>query len=220
MAASYEIEARNKVRQIRKFADYDKETVFKILDAGLVAHAAFVQDDEPVVVPMIYGRDGETLYLHGARKARIIRMLEGTERACVNVTLVDGLLLARSTFNSAVNYRSVTVFGKPSLVDDHTEKLRAVRVISEHTLPGRWDEVRESHEREVKMTGVIALQIETGSAKIADGMPDDEEEDYETPVWAGLIPITLSTGQLQDDDRLLPEVEPSEVVKAMQNKVY
>ena len=220
MSESYEIEKRNKVRQIREFADYDKETVFKILDAGLVAHAAFVQDGEPVVVPMIYGRDGETLYLHGARKARVIRLLEKTERACINVTLLDGLLLARSTFNSAVNYRSVTVFGQPSLVESTEEKLNAVRVISEHTLPGRWDELRASREREIKMTGVIALNIETASAKIAAGMPDDEEDDYDTPVWAGLIPITMRTGELIDDERLLPGVSPSAAVTALQNRIY
>ena len=220
MVDSYDIEKRNKVRQLRDLAEYDKETVFRILDAGLVAHAAFLHAGEPIVVPMIYGRDDETLYLHGARKARVIRMLEETERASVNVTLLDGLVLARSTFNSAVNYRSVTVFGKPSLVDDYDEKLRAMRVISEHTLPGRWDEVRDSHEREVKMTGVIALEIETGSAKIASGMPDDEEADYETPVWAGVVPITISTGQLLDDDRLLPGVDPSAAVQALQNKTY
>ena len=114
MSEEYEVSKKNKVRQIREKAAYDKETVHGILDAGLIAHVAFVQDGAPVVVPMLYARDGETIYLHGARKARIIRMLEQTEQASLNVTIVDALVLARSTFNSSMNYRSVTVFGKPT----------------------------------------------------------------------------------------------------------
>ena len=142
MAEEFEVSKQNKVRQLREKAAYDHKTVFEILDAGLCAHAAFVQDGQPVVVPMLYGREGETLYLHGARKARVIRLLEATDTACVNVTLLDGIVYARSTFNSSMNYRSVTVFGKPRLVDGHDEKLRALNIISECTMPGRWTEVR------------------------------------------------------------------------------
>jgi nitroimidazol reductase NimA-like FMN-containing flavoprotein (pyridoxamine 5'-phosphate oxidase superfamily) len=218
MHDSYPLSKTNKVRQLAELAHYDRETVHRILDAGLVAHAAFVQDGAPVVVPMNYGRDGDTVYLHGARKARVIRMLEQTDKACLNVTLLDGIVLARSAFNSSMAYRSATVFGTPRLVDDPADKLRALRIISEHTMPGRWDELRDSHDREVKMTGVIALEIETGSAKISDQGVDDEEEDYEIAVWAGVLPITMSIGSLIDDDRLLPGVAPSDAVKAMQNR--
>ena len=215
---TYTISKRNKVRQLREKADYDKDTLFRILDAGLFAHVAFVQDAAPVVVPMIYGRDGETIYLHGARKARVIRLLAETEQACLNVTLLDGIVFARSTFNSSMNYRSVTVFGSPRLIDGHNEKLRAMQVISEHTMPGRWDEVRDSHEREVKMAGVIEFAIESASAKISTGNPEDEEEDYDIPVWAGVLPITTVTGTLQDDDRLLPGISESAAARALQNK--
>jgi nitroimidazol reductase NimA-like FMN-containing flavoprotein (pyridoxamine 5'-phosphate oxidase superfamily) len=208
----------NKVRQLRENASYDRETVHRVLDAGLVAHVGFVQDTAPLVVPLIYGRDGETVYLHGARKARVIRMLEQTEQACLNVTLLDGIVLARSAFNSSMEYRSATVFGKPQLVEGPEAKLRAMRIISEHTMPGRWDELREPHEKEVKMTGVIAFEIEAGSAKIADHGVDDEEEDYEIPVWAGVLPIITSTAELVDDERLLPGVEPSDAVSALQNR--
>jgi len=179
----------------------------------------FVQDGAPVVVPMIFGRDKETIYLHGARKARIIRLLEQTEQACVNVTLLDGIVFARSTFNSSMNYRSATVFGAPALVDGHDEKLAAMRVISEHTMPGRWDEVRDSHEREVRMTGVIALQIETASAKTTSGMPDDEDEDYDIPVWAGVLPIENRLTSLQSDDRLIDGVQPGDAVRALENRL-
>ncbi len=215
---TYAISKRNKVRQLRENADYDKDTVFRILDAGLVAHVAFVQDAAPGVVPMMYGRDGETIYLHGARKARVIRLLAETEQACLNVTLLDGIVFARSTFNSSMNYRSVTVFGSPRLIEGNNEKLRAMRLISEHTMAGRWDEVRDSHEREVKMTGVIEFAIESASAKISTGKPEDEEEDYKIPVWAGVLPISTVIGTLQDDDRLLPGVVKSAAASALQNK--
>lgn len=199
-------------------ARYDRETVHMLLDAGLVAHVAFVQDGQPVVVPMIYGREGETVFLHGARKARVVRLLDQTERACLNVTLLDALVLARSSFNSSMNYRSVTVFGRPRLLETDEAKLHAMKVISEHTMPGRWDELRPPHDREVKMTGVIALEIESGSAKVSAKMPDDDTEDYDIPVWAGILPLTTTTGMLEDDGRLLEGVEPSSVVTSMQNR--
>lgn len=218
MQDSYPISSTNKVRQLADKASYDRDTVYRVLDAGLVAHVAFVQDDAPVVVPMIYGRDGDTVFLHGARKARVIRMLERTPRACLNVTLLDGIVLARSAFNSSMEYRSVMVFGAPRLVDDTADKLRAMRIISEHLMPGRWDELRAPHDREIKMTGVIALEIETASAKIADKGVDDEEADYDIAVWAGVLPLTFATGTLKDDEQLLPGVAPSAAVKAMQNR--
>lgn len=218
VSSNYTVNKQNKVRQLREKGVYDKETVNRILDAGLVAHVAFVQDASPVVVPMIYGRDGQTIYLHGARKARVIRLLEQTDKACLNVTLLDGIVFARSVFNSSMNYRSVTVFGQPTLVEGNDEKLAAMRHISEHTMPGRWDEVRDSHEREVKMTGVIELKIDSASAKISAGLPDDEDEDYEIPVWAGVLPITTTIGELVHDERLLPGVRPSDFVRKLQGR--
>jgi len=218
MTNAYTVDKKNKVRQLREYADYDKDVVHAVLDAGLVAAVGFVQDSAAVVVPMIYGREDETIYLHGARKARIIRLLEQTEQACVNVTLLDGIVFARSAFNSSMNYRSATVFGTPSLVEGDTDKLHAMRVISEHTMPGRWDELREPLQREVKMTGVIALQIESASAKVTASMPDDEDEDYDIPIWAGVLPIESRLTELQTDDRVLEGVEPSAIVRVLQSK--
>jgi uncharacterized protein len=215
---SYTQTQQNKVRQLREKALYDRAAVHRILDEGLVAHVAFVQDGLPVVVPMIYGREDETVYLHGARKARVIRMLGGTEQACLNVTLLDGLVVARSTFNSSMNYRSVTVFGRPQLVQGREEKLRGMQIISEHTMPGRWAEARDSHEREIKMAGVISMEIDSASAKVSSGMPQDEDDDYEIPIWAGVLPITTTIGQLQNDDRLLADVAPSEAMRALQDR--
>ncbi|MEJ2129842.1 MAG: pyridoxamine 5'-phosphate oxidase family protein [Woeseiaceae bacterium] len=219
MSSEYDVDKRNKVRQLREKANYDKDKVQAILDSALVISAGFVQDGQAVVVPMIFGREGETIYLHGARKARVIRLLEETRRVCLNATHVDGIVFARSAFNSSMNYRSVTVFGSARLVEDYDEKVRCMRVISEHIMPGRWDELREPLEKEVKMTGVIAVDIESASAKISAGMPDDEDEDYEIPIWAGVLPVESALTGLLDDDRLLEGVEPSEVVRAMQGRL-
>jgi len=219
MTGSYSVDKKNKVRQLREKANYDTRAVHAVLDAGLVAAVGFVQDDAPIVVPMIYGREGETVYLHGARKARVIRLLEQTDRACVNVTLLDGIVFARSAFNSSMNYRSATIFGKPTIVEGRDEKLHAMRVISENTMPGRWDELRESLQREIKMTGVISLHIESASAKISSGMPEDEDEDYDIPIWAGVLPIESRLTTLQADDRLINDAQPSAVVRALQDKL-
>ena len=219
MTNEYPVTKQNKVRQLREYANYDRDTVHGILDSAPSASVGFVQDGLPVVVPMIYGREGETIFLHGARKARAIRLLEQTEQACLNVTHIDGLVLARSAFNSSMSYRSATVFGPPRLVDDYDEKVHAMRVISEHIMPGRWDELREPSQKEVKMTGVIAVDIESASAKISNDMPHDEDEDYAIPVWAGILPLQSTFQTLQDDDRLIEGVEPSTVVRALQGKI-
>ena len=218
MANDYAVSQRNKVRQLSEKAHYDRDTVHAILDAVPVAAVGFVQDAQPVVVPMIFGRENDTLFLHGARKARVIRLLEDTGQVCINATLVDGIVFARSAFNSSMNYRSVTVFGAPRLLDDRDEKLRAMRIISEHTMPGRWDELREPLEKEVKMTGVIAVSIEAASAKVSAGMPDDEDDDYRIPIWAGVLPMRSELTTLQDDERLLDGVKPSPVVLALEGK--
>jgi len=218
LSNEYPVSKQNKVRQLREKAVYDKATVHGILDSAMLAHVAFVQDGLPVVVPMLYGRDGETLFLHGARKARVIRLLQSTGTACLNVTHVDGLVYARSAFNSSMHYRSVTVFGTARLIEQQDEKLHALRVISECTMPGRWDELREPLVNEVKKTGIIALDIESASAKISAGMPDDEDEDYKIPIWAGVLPLESRFTTLQSDERLVDGVQPSDVVRAMEGK--
>lgn len=219
MGEQYAVSRKNEVRQLREKAAYDRDIVHAVLDAGLVAAVAFVQDGAPVVVPMLYGREGEIIYLHGARKARVIRLLEQTTQASLNVTLLDALVLARSAFNSSMNYRSVTVFGTPAFVEDRAAKIHAMHVIAEHTMPGRWAELREPLEKEIKMTGIIALEIESASAKISDKpVPADEPEDYDIPVWAGILPLESRYTTLVDADRLIDGVEPSAAVRALQGK--
>lgn len=218
MTEHYSQSKRNTVRQIRDKAAYDRNTVHGILDSALYASVGFIEDGCPVVVPMLYGREGETLFLHGARKARIIRLLESTQMACVNVTHVDALVIARSAFNSSMNYRSATVYGTPRLIEDHDEKTRALEVITEATIPGRWRELRAPHVNEVKMTGVIALDIETASAKVSARMPDDDEADYAIPIWAGVLPLESAFRTLEPDDRVHDGISPSAALKALEGK--
>jgi nitroimidazol reductase NimA-like FMN-containing flavoprotein (pyridoxamine 5'-phosphate oxidase superfamily) len=213
----YPVTPRNRVRQIRQNAAYDKDSVHGVLDAAPYASVAFIEDGAPVVVPMLFGREDECIFLHGARKARIVKLLEENERVALNVTLVDALVIARSAFNSSMNYRSATVFGTPRLVEGADAKLHAMKVISEHVMPGRWDELRAPLETEVKMTGIIAVAIDSASAKIADdSCPDDEETDYEIPVWAGILPLESRYTTLIGDDRLIEGVAPSAALRALE----
>ena len=220
MSDSYAVGRRNKVRQLSDKAAYDRQTIHRILDSALIAHVAFVENGQPVVVPMLFGRDGETVYLHGARKARVVRLLESTSTACLNITHIDGLVFARSAFNSSLNYRSATLFGSPRLITDDADKLRALRIITEHAMPGRWADLRAPLERELKMTGVIAVEIESASAKVASKMPEDEPEDYATPVWAGVLPIESRCTTLQPDDRLKDGVTPSDALRRLEGKQF
>ncbi|MBW2421899.1 MAG: pyridoxamine 5'-phosphate oxidase family protein [Deltaproteobacteria bacterium] len=216
--SEYEITQRNRVRQIREYARYDTEAVHGVLDAGLVSHVGFVQEGQPFVIPMIYGREGDVLYLHGASKARIVKLLGSGAPVCVNVTLLDGLVAARSAFHSSMNYRSVVAFGTGRLVEDEAESLHALEVITEHVLAGRWQELRAPLEQETARTGVIAVTIESASAKVSDDPPEDEEEDYATRVWAGVVPVTTTLGKPIDDGRVPDGVPVSPAVAALEGR--
>ena len=217
--AQFEVSKTNQVRQLREKARYDEASVHQILDAGLVAQVGFIEDAAPLVVPMMYGRDGNRLFLHGARKARVVRMLEATPKVCVNVTLLDGIVYARSLFNSSMNYRSVTVHGAARLIEGEA-KLHALNVISDHAMPGRREEVRDSHESEVLMTGVIELTIEHAAAKISAGPPEDEEADYASEVWAGVMPLRLKPGALIRDPKLPESILPTPRMQHQTGRVF
>ena len=217
--AQFEVSKTNQVRQLREKARYDEASVHQILDAGLVAQVGFIEDAAPLVVPMTYGRDGNRLFLHGARKARVVRMLEATPKVCVNVTLLDGIVYARSLFNSSMNYRSVTVHGAARLIEGEA-KLHALNVISDHAMPGRREEVRDSHENEVLMTGVIELTIEHAAAKISAGPPEDEEADYASEVWAGVMPLRLKPGALIRDPKLPESILPTPRMQHQTGRVF
>ena len=182
---------------------YDRETAYQILDEGFLCHVGFVVDGQPFVIPTSYGRDGECLYIHGSAASRMLRQMKDGVPVCVTVTLLDGLVLARSIFNHSMNYRSVVILGKAVLVDEPGEKLEALRRLSEHIIPGRWADSRQPNERELKATSVLRLPIEEFSAKVRSGPVVDDEEDYSFPTWAGVVPLEMSAGAPIDDARLI-----------------
>ena len=192
MTATLEITVRTRVRRLPKRGAYDLETIHAILDEALICHAGFVVDGMPVVIPTIHWRDGDVLYLHGSAASRMLRSLRDGVQACVTVTLLDGLVLARSAFHHSMNYRSVVIFGQARLVEDREEMHRALDALVEHVVPGRAKEVRAPNEKELKQTMVLAIPIEEASAKIRTGGPVDDEEDYALPVWAGVLPLQLT----------------------------
>jgi nitroimidazol reductase NimA-like FMN-containing flavoprotein (pyridoxamine 5'-phosphate oxidase superfamily) len=195
--------ARTRVVREADRAVYDRETVYRILDEGFLCHVGFAIDGQPFVIPTSYGRKDASLYIHGSAASRMLRQMKEGVPVCVTVTLLDGLVLARSVFNHSMNYRSVVVLGKATLVDDPEEKLAALRALSEHILPGRWDDSRQPNERELKATSVLRVAIEEFSAKVRTGPPIDDAEDYSFPTWAGVIPLEMKAGEPIDDERLL-----------------
>ena len=195
---------RSTAKRLAKRAHYDRATVDAILDAGLIAHIGHIVDGSPIVIPTAYWREGDHVYWHGSSKARMLRTLEEGAPACFEVTLMDGLVVARSAFHKSINYRSVMLFGKPFKVTDPQEKLEKLRSFVERIYPGRWDELRPATRQELKATTVLGMEIEEGAAKVRTGMPVDDEEDYALPIWAGVIPIRTSLGKPVDDGRLAP----------------
>jgi nitroimidazol reductase NimA-like FMN-containing flavoprotein (pyridoxamine 5'-phosphate oxidase superfamily) len=182
---------RTKVKRHPERGEYDRATIDAILDEALICHVGFVLDDQPYVIPTIHARDGDTLYLHGSPASRMLRNLAKGVDLCVTVTLLDGLVLARSVYNHSMNYRSVVVLGHAREVTETEEKLQAMRQVVEHLVPGRWEDARQPTEGEIKGTMILALSLEEASAKIRTGPPKDFEDDMGLPVWAGLIPLNL-----------------------------
>src|SRR5262249_28587111 len=193
------------------------ENVHKVLDAAFLAHVGFNVNGQPFVIPTLFGRAGEKLYLHGSAASRMLRELETGVSACVTVTLVDGLVLARSAFHHSMNYRSVVAFGTARKINDPAQKAEALRVISEHVIRGRWDDVRGPVDKELKATTVLEFTIEEASAKVRTGPALDDEEDYALPVWAGVLPLELRARAPVADPRLVSGVEMPEYVRRYRN---
>ena len=192
---------RTRVVREAQRAVYDRNAINQILDEAFLCHVGFVADGQPYVIPTSYGRDGDVLYVHGSAASRMLRNLDQGIPVCITVTLLDGLVLARSVFNHSMNYRSVVILGTATLVDDPAEKLAALRALSEHILPQRWDDSRQPNEKELKATSVLKIPIEEFSAKVRVGPPIDDEEDYSFPTWAGVIPLDTAVGTPIRDDR-------------------
>ncbi|HKS09840.1 MAG TPA: pyridoxamine 5'-phosphate oxidase family protein [Pyrinomonadaceae bacterium] len=197
---------RTKLKRLPKRGHFDRDTVNAILDEGFICHVGFVADGQPFVIPTGYARVDDKLYIHGSQASRMLRTLAGGLDACVTVTIVDGLVLARSAFHHSMNYRSVLVFGHATLVDEPQEKYAALLALSEHIVRGRWADVREPNEQELKQTTVLCLPLDEASAKIRTGPPLDDEEDYALPIWAGIVPLKLTAGEPIKDPRLSVEI--------------
>ena len=204
---------RTTLKRLPKRGEYDRKQVYAILDEAFICHVGFIVGGQPVVIPTGYGRIGDVLYIHGSAASRMLRTLSEGIDVCVTATLVDGLVLARSAFHHSFNYRSVVVFGKARVVTSKDEKMTALRAFTEHVIAGRWDEVREPNDNELKATTVLALPLEEASAKIRTGPPIDDEADYALPVWAGVLPLRLATGEPIDDEQLRAGIALSQSVR-------
>lgn len=198
---------RTKLKRLPKRGHFDRETVYGILDEGFICHVGFAPQGQPFVIPTGYARVDDKLYIHGSQASRMLRTLSGGVDACVTVTIVDGLVLARSAFHHSMNYRSVVIFGRARIVEDREEKMAALVALSEHIVRGRWADVREPNEEEFIKTTVLELPLVEASAKIRTGPPLDDEEDYALPMWAGVIPLSLQAGEPINDPRLPAEIE-------------
>ena len=205
--------SRTRVIREHERGVYDRETAYKILDEGFICHVGFVHDGQPFVIPTGYGRNGDVLYLHGSAASRMLKSVDQGIPVCVTVTLLDGLVLARSIFNHSMNYRSVVILGKATAIVDPAEKLEALRLLSEHILPGRWEDSRAPNEREIKATTVLRLPIEEFSAKVRQGPVVDDAEDMSYPTWAGILPLPVVPGMPVADEQLDPKIEAPEYIQ-------
>jgi uncharacterized protein len=201
---------RNRVKRIPDRGHYDRETIYHILDEALICHVGFAEKGQPFVIPINFARMDDTIVLHGAKSSRLLKHVAAGYPVCVEATIVDGLVLARSVFHHSINYRSVVVFGKGCLIEEEQEKLTALKAVTEHLIPGRWHEARLPNRKELNATSVVSIEINEASAKVRVGPPVDEEEDYALPVWAGILPLRempLPAVQdaLQSEDVPLPK---------------
>jgi uncharacterized protein len=205
---------RVRLRRKRERGCYDRATIDAILDEALIAHLGIVADGQPMVIPTLHARCGDVVYCHGSTASRTLRALAGGAPACLTVSLIDGLVLARAAMHHSANYRSAIVLGRATLVEEPEQKLAALAAIVEHIVPGRWDDVRAPTDNELKATAVLALPIEEASAKVRSGPPLDDEEDYALPAWAGVIPLSAHAGTPLPDERLRDGVQAPAYVTA------
>jgi len=199
---------RTTLKRLPKRGVYDRQLVYGILDEGFICHVGFAVEGQPFVIPTGYARVDEQLFIHGSQVSRMLRTLSSGIDVCVAVTLVDGLVLARSAFHHSINYRSVVMFGHATIVDDREAKLAALFAFSEQVIPARWNDVREPTEQELRATTVLSLPLVEVSAKVRTGPPIDDEEDYALNVWAGVLPLKIEAGAPINDPRLPEAIAP------------
>jgi uncharacterized protein len=199
---------RATVKRLPQRGVYDRETINNILDEGLICHVGISDAGETFVIPTIYVRISDKIYVHGSPASRMLRAVASGVETCVVVTLVDGLVLARSAFHHSMNYRSVVLFGTGAAVEEEAEKIAVLQALSDHLIPGRWNDIRRPTREELRKTAVVSIPIEEASAKVRSGPPLDDEPDYDLPIWAGVIPLRLSPGEVISDPRLKAGIVP------------
>jgi len=198
----YPPSAKTRIKRLHQRGHYDRETVYAILDAGLLCHVGYLIEGQPYVTPTAYWRDGERVYWHGSSASKMLRRVRSGVPVCFTVSLLDGLVLARSGFHSSINYRTVMAFGRARLVEDRDEALAALTAFMERLTPGRWEQLRPVTDQELKATTVVSLDLTEVAAKVRSGPPADDEEDYALPVWAGVVPISTVVEAAVPDPRL------------------
>ncbi|MDB9527028.1 pyridoxamine 5'-phosphate oxidase family protein [Oscillatoria sp. CS-180] len=197
---------RSKVKRLPKRGQYDRALINQILDEALVIHVGFIANNQPFVIPMGYGREGDRLYIHGSTASRMLQNLQQGIDVCVTATLLDGIVVARSLFHYSMNYRSVVLFGRATLVEGEAAKTHALKVLAEHMVPGSWEQARKPKPQEVNATTVLAFPIEEGSAKVRTGDPKDDAADHSLPIWAGQLPLKLTPGSPIPDPQLAADI--------------
>jgi len=202
----------NKVNRIPDRGRYDKETIYPIIDEALICHVGFTENDQPFVIPTLHARDGDTLILHGAKASRMIKHVSDGNPVCIAITHVDGIVFARSVFHHSINYRSAVIFGHGKLIKKADEKMRALEVLTEHIAKGRWYDARLPNQKELAATSVARIEIESAAAKIRSGVPKDDKEDYDLPIWAGVLPIAPQYHSSLNDPVLAPNLMPPDYV--------
>ena len=205
--SQFELTKKNRVQRVPERGIYDREAVYEIVDQALIGHVGFSADGQPFVIPTLIARQDDTILVHGATSSRLMRHVETGAQLCIAVTHVDGLVLARSVFHHSVNYRSAVLFGTGQMIDDPDAKMKALRLFTERLIPGRWEDTRPPNEIEFKATAVARIQIDLASAKVRTGPPGDDEEDYDLPVWAGVLPTRQLYEEPIPDPRLDPAID-------------
>ncbi len=210
--------SQNRIKRLPKRGHYDRDTIYKILDEALICHVGFAENEQPFIIPINFARVGDTIVLHGAKASRLLKHIETGNPVCVEATLVDGLVLARSVFHHSVNFRSVVLFGTGRLVEDDQEKMAALEAITEHLIPGRWSEARLPNRKEMNATSVVSINIDQASAKVRSGPPGDDEEDYALPIWAGVLPMQEVPLSPVKDELMTQDIAVPKYVKKYSRK--
>ena len=212
------VTGRTKVKRLPKRAFYDVDTIYKILDDTFICQVGFELEGHVYIIPVNFGRKDDQIFIHGSKKSRMFKLFDSGKEVCISVSLVDGIVLARSAFHHSVNYRSVVIFAEPVEIEDEVEKIEALKTIFEHIMPGRWEDVRKPNKKELEITSVFSFKINEASAKIRTGPAIDDQEDLNLNVWAGVVPINIIAGEPLKNDDLIAGISLPEYLKTYKRK--